>query len=141
MQREPDRARSLAIPSLAPHPPARRQQDHAGHAGYDAMLVVHSRHAGLMSGEEARQRIRRQHEIDDGHDDQDDAEQSHDELHGWVLLKSTSNCGPPAQASRQRDSNQIRPRLLMVAIRSPTVHYLPWLVALTQSGAAAALAL
>src|ERR1035441_5879159 len=54
------------------------------------MLVMHPRHAGLVPGKEARQLIRRHQEIDGGNDEQDDAEQGQYQLHGWILLKSTT---------------------------------------------------
>src|ERR1700732_4114087 len=40
---------------------------------------------------------------------------------GWVLLKSTGNRQLDLHASPRRHSNQIRPLMLMVATRSPTV--------------------
>jgi len=42
-----------------------------------------------MSGEKARQLVGRHQEIDARNDEQDDAEQSENELHGLILLKST----------------------------------------------------
>src|SRR5260370_24656677 len=76
-------------PSPPPYPHTCTQQQHPENARDDAVLVMHARHAGLMPGKKARQLIRRQQEIDGGNNEQDDAEQGGDELHGWILLKST----------------------------------------------------
>jgi hypothetical protein len=54
------------------------------------VLVVHPRHAGLMSGEEARQLIRRNDEVDAGDDEQDDAKHGQYQLHGSFLLDKGS---------------------------------------------------
>ena len=72
----------LPLPSPAPHPHPRRQQYQSRHAGDDPVLGVHMRHAGLVSGKEARQLIRRHHEVNGGNNEQDDAEQAENELHG-----------------------------------------------------------
>ena len=61
--------------SPSSHPDARPKQHHTDHAGDDAVLVMHPRHAGLMAREKARQLIRRHQEINRGNDEQDDAEQ------------------------------------------------------------------
>jgi hypothetical protein len=57
----PDGAAVATVPliSRSPHPPTRRQQHHTGHTRDDAVLVMHARHPGLMSGKETRQLIRR----------------------------------------------------------------------------------
>jgi hypothetical protein len=70
------------LSSPAPHPHPRPQQHKAGNAGDNAVLGVDMGHAGLMSGKKARQLIRRYQEIDAGHDEQDNAEQRENELHG-----------------------------------------------------------
>src|SRR5260221_1402950 len=72
--------------SPSPHPDPRRQQHHADHARNDAVLIVHAGHAGLMSGKETRQLIRRDQEIDGGNHEQHNAEQSENELHGVSSL-------------------------------------------------------
>jgi hypothetical protein len=65
------------------------------------VLVMHPRHAGLMSGEEARQLIRRHQKVDGGNDEQDDAEQGQDKLHGGFLLdKMEGRLTLPAAACR-----------------------------------------
>jgi hypothetical protein len=79
------------------------------------------RHAGLMPREERRQLIRWHQEINGGHNQQDDAEQSDNELHGRILLKS---------ALTEQKFNQIQTALLMGLGRRTSAH----------PGAAAALA-
>src|SRR3984957_9484000 len=76
--------------SPPPCPHARRQQHHADHGSDDAMLDVRVGHAGLVSGKEARQLIRRHNKVNPGDDQQDDAEYSKDELHGLILLNEPS---------------------------------------------------
>jgi hypothetical protein len=49
------------------------------------VLVMHPRNPGLMSGEKARQLIRRHQKVDGGNDEQDDAEQGQDKFHGGFL--------------------------------------------------------
>src|ERR1700737_1532220 len=78
-------------PSPSSHPNTGGQQHDTDNAREDAVLIVHASHARLMSWEEAWQLIGRHQEIDGGNDEQDDAEQGGDELHGWILLKSTRN--------------------------------------------------
>src|ERR1700676_5694030 len=76
--------------SPPPHPHARRHQHHADDAGDDAVLDVCVGDAGLVSGKEARQLIRRHHEIDGCDNEQHDAEQGKNELHGWILPNEQS---------------------------------------------------
>ena len=78
-------------PSPPTHPPARDQQHHAGDSRDNAMLGVQARHAGLMSGQEARQLVGRHHEVDGGDDEQDNAEQRKDEFHGKIPLARTGS--------------------------------------------------
>ena len=72
-----------SAPSPASHPPCRRQQHQARHARDHAVLDMHAHHAGLVSGEEARQLLPRYQEIDAGNHEQNDAEQSKDES-SWM---------------------------------------------------------
>jgi hypothetical protein len=84
-----------------------------------------------MSGKKARQLVRRHQEIDGGNDEQDDAKQGDDKLHGWILLKQT-------------DFTKIEPDSRTLV--NGSVVYLPNFraasrrVPLPQTGAAAALA-
>src|ERR1700733_1639038 len=66
--------------SPPPHPHACREQHHADDAGDDAVLDMRVGDAGLVTGEKARQLIRRHHEIDGGDDQQNDSEQGQNEL-------------------------------------------------------------
>src|SRR6478672_356680 len=90
----PDGAAGVPVPlmSPSPHPHTRRQQHHTGHTGDDAVLVVHARHAGLMSGKETRQLIGRHQKIDGGNDKQGDAEQSENEFHGVSSSNLRKSC-------------------------------------------------
>src|SRR5258708_30038039 len=47
---------------------------------------MHARHAGLVSGEEARQLVGGKDEVDSSNDEQDNADQGQHELHGGFLL-------------------------------------------------------
>src|ERR1700744_639560 len=71
-----------ALTSATPHEHAGADQHQPDHAGDDAMLHVNMRHAILMAREEARQLIRGNHEIDGGDNEQDDADQAQQQLHG-----------------------------------------------------------
>jgi hypothetical protein len=73
------------LPSPAAAPPARGEQYDAGDRCDDAVLGMHARNTGLMTRHEARQLIRRRHEIDGGNDEEDDAEQRKYEFHGTFL--------------------------------------------------------
>src|SRR6202011_2531668 len=91
----------------------------------------HAGHAGLVARKEAAKRIRGHDEIDDRHHDQDDAEQGQDELHGSGPPQINTHhlvavWSRPGKWYWRRHTNQIRPRLLMVAARSPTVHRMEW---------------
>src|SRR6185437_8399122 len=70
----------------APHAPAGCQQHQADDASDEAVLHVHARHARLMTGEKAGQRVRRHREIHDSNGDQSEAKHDGDELHGTSVL-------------------------------------------------------
>src|SRR5258707_15354169 len=99
----PDGAAGVPVPliSPSPHPHTGRQQHHTGHTRDDAVLVMHARHAGLVSGKETRQLIRRHQKIDGGNDEQHDAEQSENEFHGVSSLNLRKFC-TSFQGARQR---------------------------------------
>jgi len=74
---------AVSLTSAPPQPDTGRNQRDTGHARDDAMLEMDSRYAGLVAGEEARQLIGRNENIDGGDHEQDDAEHSQHGLHGF----------------------------------------------------------
>jgi hypothetical protein len=87
-----------AIASAPSHEPGERHQHQAGGAGDDAVLDMHAGDAGLMPGEEARQRIRRHHEINDGNGDQGGAQNDTNGFHGGPSVGSNRARGAEAAA-------------------------------------------
>src|ERR1700742_2457792 len=71
-----------SLTSASSHERAGTEQHQPDDTGDDAVLHVNARHAVLMAREEARQLIRGNHEIDRGDDEQDNADQAQQQLHG-----------------------------------------------------------
>ena len=75
----------MSIPSPAADPPARHQQHDAGGTSHNAVLGVNAHHAGLMTGQEARQLVSRHQEVNRGDDKQDDTKKRENKFHGSIL--------------------------------------------------------